>query len=106
MSVLFGTWNFDGRPTNQDCLDRVTAVLAPYGPDGCSVWSDGGATILYRPFHTTKESRGETQPYRSKSGAIVTWDGRLDNRRTLLDQLQGAVPRNSPDVAIVAAAFA
>ena len=105
MSVLFGRWNTDGQPTSQDYLERVLAMLAPYGPDPCAVLSDASLALIHRPFHTTDESRRETQPHRSKSGAIVSWDGRLDNRRSLIDQLHGDISANSTDVEIVAAAF-
>jgi len=44
--------------------------------------------ILYRAFHTTKESRRESQPHVSPSGAVITWDGRLDNRAELISGLR------------------
>ena len=63
MSVQFGRWNFDGRPPSTEYIERAVSTLVPYGPDGQGSYSKGSLTIVYRAFHTTKESRGETQPY-------------------------------------------
>src|SRR5260370_38319376 len=62
--------------------------------------------MLYRPFHTTTESRLERQPRISESGKILTWDGRLDNRDELIKQLVNVLKDDQTDVAIVAAAVA
>ena len=67
--------------------------------------SSDGVSILYRAFHTTKESRRETQPHISASGAVITWDGRLDNRAEFIHLLSDSLSIDSPDVSIVAAAY-
>ena len=41
----------------------------------------------------------------SASGAVITWDGRLDNRADLISDLRDFVSVNSTDLAIVAAAY-
>jgi len=105
VSVQFGRWNFDGRPVEPDYIAKVNALLAPYAPDGCSSHSAAGLTILYHAFHTTKESRREKQPHISTSGAVVTWDGRLDNRKELIRELADVLTGNSTDVEIAAAAY-
>ena len=105
MSVQFGRWNFEGQPPAPDYIEKVSATLAPYGPDSNESYSKGGIKILYRAFHTTKESRREKQPYISPSGAVITWDGRLDNRADLISELRDSLTVNSTDVAIVAAAY-
>jgi asparagine synthase (glutamine-hydrolysing) len=105
MSVQFGAWNFEGQQPASEYIAKVNAVLAPYGPDGNETYSSGGVKILYRAFHTTKESRRETQPHISPRGAIITWDGRLDNRAELISQLRDPVSVRSTDVQIVGAAF-
>ena len=104
MSAQFGRWNFDGKPVDRDYLERVTPLLHPYGPDDHGSYSKEDISILYRAFHTTRESRRETQPFATASGAILTWDGRLDNRDDLIRQLCGTV-RDATDVEIVAAAY-
>jgi asparagine synthase (glutamine-hydrolysing) len=105
MSVQFGRWNFDGRPPSADYIEKAVSGLAPYGPDGQTSYSKDGLTIIYRAFHTTKESRQETQPFESVSGIVITWDGRLDNRTELRQQLGHTLENDCPDVWIVAAAY-
>jgi asparagine synthase (glutamine-hydrolysing) len=105
MSVQFGRWNFDGQPPALDYIEKASAALAPYGPDSIESYSKGGVRILYRAFHTTKESRREKQPHISSSGAVITWDGRLDNRGELISELSDSLTNGSTDVAIVAMAF-
>src|SRR5258707_11969162 len=105
MSIQFGRWNFEGQPAALDYIEKVSATLAPYGPDSNESYSEGGVKILYRAFCTTKESRRETQPHISPSGAVITWDGRLDNRAELISELQDALAFDSTDVGIVAVAY-
>jgi asparagine synthase (glutamine-hydrolysing) len=105
MSVQFGRWNFEGQPPAPDYIEKVSATLASYGPDGNESYSKGGVRILYRAFHTTKESRREKQPHISSSGAVITWNGRLDNRPELISELSDSLTNGSTDVAIVAMAF-
>jgi asparagine synthase (glutamine-hydrolysing) len=105
MSVQFGTWNFNGSRPTREYIEKVNAVLAPYGPDGDGFYSRNEIAILYRAFHTTKESRTETQPHISPSGSVITWDGRLDNRAELLDELNNGLSINSTDVEIVSSAY-
>jgi len=105
MSVQFGRWNFEGQPPAPDYFDKVSATLAPFGPDSNESYSKGGVKIVYRAFHTTKESRREKQPNISSSGAVITWDGRLDNRADLISALRDSATINSTDVSIVAAAY-
>lgn len=105
MSVQFGTWNIDGKPVEPDYLEKVKQVLRPYGPDDAGAYVKNGIGMLYHAFHTTKESSYELQPHETPSGAVITWDGRLDNRAELIGELPN-IPANSSDVSIVAAAYA
>jgi asparagine synthase (glutamine-hydrolysing) len=105
VSVQFGRWKFDGEPLAPNYIERVQMALVPYGPDGGDSYSRGGVDIIYRALHTTKESRRETQPHVSKSGAVITWDGRLDNRADFMSLMTGALPNDSSDALIVAAAY-
>jgi asparagine synthase (glutamine-hydrolysing) len=105
VSVQFGRWNFDGKPVDRDYLEKARATIAPYGPDDAGSYLKGNISILYHAFHTTKESRLETQPHLMASGAVITWDGRLDNRAELIRQLRVLPTVGSTDVSIVAAAY-
>lgn len=105
VSVQAGIWNFDGRPVDAGLIAAFSESLKEQGPDGESTYVDGLVALLYRPFHTTVESRREKQPYVSRRGFILIWDGRLDNREDLLADLQSNLGPEPTDVAIVAAAF-
>jgi asparagine synthase (glutamine-hydrolysing) len=105
MSVQFGKWCFDGMPTSLDVLESVDAVLAPYGPDSSNSYHKDGVNVLYRAFHTTKESRRETQPHVSPSGTVITWDGRLDNRAEFMHRFRNGLPMDCADVSIISAAY-
>ena len=105
MSAQAGIWNFHGEPLDQQLLARYSNLLEQLGPDGECTYSDGSVALVYRPFYTTAESRRERQPYISRRGFVMTWDGRLDNRDELADELGGQVESVPTDVSIVAAAF-
>src|ERR1700733_14623271 len=105
MSVQAGIWNFDGWPVDRKLLADISESSKHQGPDGESCYVEGSVALLYRPFHTTAESRREKQPHVSRRGFILTWDGRLDNRLTLIADLRSGLEANPTDVAIVAAAF-
>lgn len=105
MSVQFGRWNFDGKPTDRACLENITPILAWFGPDGSTSHSGANISILYNAFHTTRESWHETQPHLTATGAVLTWDGRLDNRDELISQFADCIPRDAPDVSLVSAAY-
>src|SRR5208337_2484255 len=105
MSVQAGIWNFNGGPVDGKLLENLSESLRQQGPDGESRYVDGSVALLYRPFHTTAESRLEKQPYVSRRGFILTWDGRLDNREVLMADLRSDLDASPPDLAIFAAAF-
>lgn len=105
MSVQFGRWNFEGQAPAREYIEKVNATLGPYGPDTNESYSKGGVEILYRAFHTTKESHREVQPHVAASCAVITWDGRLDNRAELISELRDSLTICSTDVSIVATAY-
>ncbi|MBS1851397.1 MAG: hypothetical protein JST79_10825 [Acidobacteria bacterium] len=86
-------------------IEKARSFLAPYGPDGGGCYFDQDVAISYHAFHTTSESSRQKQPYRSPTGCIVVWDGRLDNRKDLITLLAPSVSVQSSDVEIVAAAY-
>jgi asparagine synthase (glutamine-hydrolysing) len=105
MSVQFGRWNFNGKPVDQEYLDKVRSAIAPCGPDGGDEYSEQGVSILYRALHTTTESRHETQPRILSEGSVLTFDGRLDNRDELLRKFVPPAKNPVTDFEIVAAAY-
>ena len=105
MSVQFGKCNFDGKPVDPEDLDKVRPLLAPYGPDGEGYICKDNFAVLCCAFHTTKESRCEVQPYICPSGAVIAWDGRLDNREELVGLLARETSLASTDLEIFAVAY-
>lgn len=105
MSLQFGRFHLSGRLSDSTDLDLARSVLARYSSDPQDSYSDGNVEIVYSAFYTTQESRREKQPFVSESGAIVTWDGRLDNRYDLVNELGGSISSDSTDVEMAAAAF-
>lgn len=105
MSVQFGTCHFDGKPVDPADLDEVRPVLAPYGPDGGGFICKDNFAILYRALCATSESHGEVQPHLMRSGGVLTWDGRLDNREELIHLLGGEIKSRSTDLEIVGTAY-
>ena len=105
MSVQFGRWNFDGRPADREYLTKAEGIVAPYGPDGGDTYIKDSVGILFRAFHTTRESRNEAQPHKTASGVVLAWDGQLDNRAELIYEMRGILTTLSTDVSIVAAAY-
>ncbi len=76
-----------------------------YRPDGGGAYTEDNVGILYHAFHTTRESRKETQPWVTPSSAVLTWDGRLDNREELVRELKDVLTTGVTDLAMVAAAY-
>src|SRR5437870_2733575 len=105
MSVQAGIWHFDGGPPDRVLVEKISRTAAQCGPDSEHVYADISVRMLFRSFHTTKESRLARQPYLSPNGNVITWDGRLDNREEMLAQFTDTLSCMSPDVSVVAAAF-
>lgn len=105
MSLQFGIFHFDSRALEPRHVELVRARLARYSPDPEGSYSDSNVEITYRAFRTTEESRPEKQPYVSGSGAVVTWDGRLDNRGELLAEMGESPSSSLTDVEVVAAVY-
>jgi len=121
---MAGMWNFDGRPVDREFLGRLGDSIDQYGPDGGSEYISRNFAMIHRAFNINKESRLEHQPYvtyhnQSRSDGprdvrnVMTWDGRLDNRKDLIRalsyELETGHRRNDgvgyTDVAIVMAAW-
>ncbi|HKZ77208.1 MAG TPA: asparagine synthase-related protein [Pyrinomonadaceae bacterium] len=103
MSTLGGIYNFNDNPFDSEEVIILARALATRGPDGGSEVRRDSVIMLFHTFNTNRESRREVQPFLSDTGHIISWDGRLDNRRELISDLN--VPPESTDVAIVSAAY-
>jgi asparagine synthase (glutamine-hydrolysing) len=105
MSIQAGTFHFDGAPANSDWLIKTSSDLSEYGPDGEYMYGNSSLGLLYRPLHTTEDSRCERQPLILEDGAILMWDGRLDNRDELIRSFRLDSNSRATDAVVVAAAF-
>jgi len=105
MSVQFGRWNFDGNGPDLEHVEQARTALAPFAPDSMSSFAETGVSILYGAFHTTKEAPHEKQPCILRSGSVMTWDGRLDNRDELVPQLSGRSSNDTSDASVAGAAY-
>ncbi len=91
MSGLAGLCRFDEGPVDRAAVERMTAALAPRGPDGSGLWCSGSAGLGHRQFRTTPESFAEAQPLTSDDGRVcLVADVRLDNRVELAAALAAA----------------
>ncbi len=108
MSGIIGVWNLAGRPVEVAGLDRLSAALAHRGPDAEGRWACGAVGLACRLLRITPEAATETQPLVHPSGAVLVFDGRLDNREALLSELgaSAGVTAAAPDPALVLAAHA
>jgi asparagine synthase (glutamine-hydrolysing) len=105
MSALGGTHYFDNRPVDLSSLTSLGEKLSSHGPDGGSEAVSGPVGMVYRAFHTNRESRLEKHPLVSRGGHILTWDGRLDNREEMISLLRQELNGDRTDVAIAMAAY-
>jgi len=105
MSALGGIYYFDNRPVDRSFLLSLGDKLSSHGPDGGSEVVSDSIGMVYRAFHTNRESRLEKQPLVSRDRHILAWDGRLDNREEMISLLREELNGDRTDVAIVMAAY-
>jgi asparagine synthase (glutamine-hydrolysing) len=105
MSVQFGRWHYEGAPPTPGHFEKVHDFMETYGPDKTCSYSAPGLNILYSALHATKESPSETQPQVTRSRAVLTWDGRLDNRAEFTALMSDRLRPDSSEVSVVASAY-
>ena len=107
MSAIAGIWNLDGRPVEDD-LTHLSAPLAHGRYETDARWTEGPVGLACRELCVNAEPTSDTQPAVHGSGAVLVFDGRLDNREELLDTLAPApgLSRDAPDAMFVLAAYA
>ena len=105
MSAIGGIINFNSEPVDPEMLTEMSNNLQAYGPDGAFEVRQHSIGIVYCAFHTNLESRLERQPLVNRTGCILAWDGRLDNRDELITELQNELAADRSDSAIVMAAY-
>src|SRR3954465_6059838 len=88
MSGVVCAYRVDGHGAPQEAFERMCAAASYHGPEPCRVWVSGPIALGHVALRTTPESELESQPTGSADGTIqVSFDGRLDNRSSLLERL-------------------
>lgn len=105
MSGQAGYYYFDDRPIDRSRVVSLHEDLACQGPDRGSQWARPGTLMVHRACHFDSVSEIERQPYVTRDGLVVTFDGRLDNRGDLLILLRDHLRGEITDVALAAAAY-
>jgi asparagine synthase (glutamine-hydrolysing) len=105
MSGIAGVWNLDGRPLDPRDLSAVGSRLAHRGGDDAGTWIEGAIGLACHLRRVTPESAHERQPAVDSSNNVLIFDGRLDNRRELLERVDERLPRDCPDATLVLAAW-
>jgi asparagine synthase (glutamine-hydrolysing) len=105
MSVQAGIVRFDSAPVNLSMLEAIGKAISHCGPDGEASYQAHSIWMVYRPFHTTTESRCQQQPYLAASGTVFMFDGRVDNRDELEPLLAHGPGEMQSDVELVVACF-
>lgn len=106
MSIQFGRWNFHGVPADEQFFGWALSLISRYGSDKTMTLFRGSFGTLFHAFDTTTDSRlGEQQQLSTPDGIVVTWDGRLDNRGALIDDLKLEPTGHVADLTIVKAAY-
>ena len=105
MSAQAGILFFDRRPVPSAVVDALDRGIAGRGPHGGARYVENGVALVFRAFHISREDRLERQPQVSRTGRVMTWDGRLDNRDDLLNQVGRGVEGTPTDVALAMASY-
>ena len=105
MSAQAGIFYFDRRRVDPETVSLMGTSLDDYGPDRAGQYIEPGLAMVHRALHVTPEDALEQQPYISRRGNVMTWDGRLDNRGDLVAQLWRDLDQDTTDVAIALAAY-
>ncbi len=102
MAAIVGTFAFDMRDMREhaDCLRRGLSLL---DEDRDAVTCESGIALGLGSSGLWDETPGPAA-FRSPSGRLISFDGRIDNRDDLLIQLHGDLRARS-DAAIAVAAF-
>ena len=75
-------------------MARMETVLKPYGRDTSAIWNGGRVALLRTLLRVSPEDALDHQPIRhAESGLVMVFDGRIDNRDELCDQLEINGPR-------------
>ena len=104
MSAIGGIYSFE-TSVSEESLTALRQAMNTRRGDGDSQLRSNSVAMVYRAFHTNRESRSENQPFVSSGGHVLCWDGRLDNRDDLIARLKKEHLPDVSDAAIVMACY-
>ena len=88
MSAIAGLIHWDGRGADRATVERMTALLTPYGRDAQNYALLGNAALIRTLGRITPEDSLDQQPLQDAGGEMhLVFDGRLDNRDELAQAL-------------------
>lgn len=87
MSGIVALLHRDGRPAEAATLDRLVQPIRHRAVDGVKTWCQGSAALAHLHLQSTPTSCNEVQPAGCPPGLAISFDGRLDNREELIDEL-------------------
>jgi len=105
MAGIFGVFRFDNGPVDRTLAARMSDALAHRGADSHVVFGSSSA-LGSRPRYASA-TIDDIEPARRPPGIHVVFDGRLDNRAELVQQLQNHCesPAAISDAALAAAMY-
>lgn len=109
MCGLAGEIRFDGRGADVEAIERACAVLAPRGPDGHGLWSDGPIALGHRRLSIIDLSSAGAQPMIDDDlGLSLVFNGCIYNYEQLRTELQGYGHRffSHSDTEVISKAYA
>ena len=90
MCGLSGELRFDGEPADVAAVVRMTATMAPRGPDGSGIWAQGPVALGHRRLKIIDLSARASQPMvDAELGLTGVFNGCLYNYKDLRETLRG-----------------
>lgn len=93
MSAFFIWLEFSGHPIDHNVANAMFKSIAPYGEDAQDLLVNESLAMGVASRWSTPEDIGETQPLYNHAGSqCLLFDGRIDNREHLIDELEVVGP--------------
>lgn len=94
MSAIAGLIHLDTSAVDRNTLQRMQTLLTPYGSDAQHSWHQQNAGLTRTLLRITPEDSLDQQPlWRAANKLAVVFDGRIDNRDELCEQLKIEPPQ-------------
>src|SRR5216683_3272118 len=104
MNIIFGIWRSQGPRVTAEELESMSVHTRRFAPDGEWLQTSSEIGLGSQAQYTHDRSRLEAQPTSDAAGNILVYDGRLDNYRDLLRDLD-VVGQDTPDSEIILCAY-